>query len=145
MSCRSVVKHRSSALWALTVFGCLASIGCGGPTAQEYDSSLPGKLDDPVTRISSAADVPDSTEWDPLFVAGSAPENRKDYAQFSFQVDAGTATESGDSATAMVIVETNEPEEVIGKVEWTFSKAPGGEDAWLIKTCPLPPGAPKAP
>ncbi|WP_166825718.1 hypothetical protein [Thalassoroseus pseudoceratinae] len=82
-----------------------------------------------------------------LFVAGSAPENRKDYATAIFEVvgepdvsgDTGTATVSvtrgyGDSQAGDSVKGNSASSAAPAEVQWTLQKV---ENEWKLKSAPL--------
>ncbi|TWT60168.1 hypothetical protein [Rubinisphaera italica] len=121
----------------------LFSVGCGS----NYRDSLSASQEVNATIAALGDAAMEDSSFASVFVAGTSPANRKDYATCNYEV-VGEPSISGDEATAEVQVTTgvsdgsnsDKPAKVdSGKQEtrnvtWSLSKE---GDEWKIKDAPL--------
>lgn len=131
-----------SQLFIVALLVVPALIGCGSSDPVQVTDAQ--NLNAQIEGLGDAAG--DDASFANAFVAGAAPENRKDYGSLGFQV-VGDASVDGDSATVPVKIfggvhstsgkdsgsskpsDAKETEQV-----WTLQKS---GDTWKIKDAPL--------
>ncbi len=107
--------------------------GCGG-TGEPRFSGEAGQI---AELIHDFEDLTNSPETLPsAFAAGAAPKGaaQKKYVGLQYTL-AGKPSVSGDTATAIVVIEKSATGDKLGEKTWDFVKEGG---TWKIKAAPLP-------
>ncbi len=128
----------SRTVFTVTCLGLLLLPGCGA-------NPEPDRIRNVVSQVADAAQ--EEAMFNSIFVSGSAPANRDDYAPWSFYAQ-DPVSNQGSSATVKVTAEPARAGGAAGDdvqqktaegghktVEWKLEKV--GEE-WKIKSAPLP-------
>ena len=127
-------RYPATALCAIVLLTFSTLAGCGGPADGPGEATDEINLSGLVSSVAGLAGNPDPAQFESLFAAGAAPQDREPYRSLSLMCDASSVDFDGEEATATVTVEDMN-EKVLGEVQWSFVKE--GEE-WKIKTARLP-------
>lgn len=139
MNTKVNIKMKWMLLACLPVLGLV--VGCGGSSPAAVTLKQ-----DAFAQVEGLGDVAgDETLFNEAFVAGAAPENRKDYAVRGYQV-VGEPEVTGESATLTVKIfggvhatggsDRGSAGSETAEVEQTWTLQRSGEE-WKIKDAPL--------